>query len=373
MTKAKKKLLYITDQEEYTHHGAIGQLFNGYLKEYCDVYVVYFTKYKNSFQQKGTDYVVPKKYETKVCEYLGLKDVNLATFDFVFVRNNLDVLSHALKYRDKHSYKVGFRVSFPKNEKAFERAKAEQNSTILDTLSIQYKRYRKKRLRAQCDLFMPKSKDVEEAFYGDSPVVSFPIPAGVDPARVTPFKTSKNSKRHFIFIGRLDSLRQFEKILEAFNNIKEQAWHLTISTYNDKFAKNMLSAYPNIEDKVSIICADNVTELMHQIHDADVGIALLPDIPLFSTSIPSKIMDYYTCAIPTLMTENPKNHVLFDKNNAFFCHFEVDFIQEKLEEIIQMSEEEIMTIGKAGQDMLLAHGRNYTTMAKELHQVLESL
>ena len=371
--KQKKKLLYITDQEEYAQHGAIGPLFNGYLKDHCDVYIVYFTKYKNSFQIKGTDYVVPQQYEKKVCQYLGLKGIDISSFDFVFVRNQLDILAHVLKLREKFGYKVGFRVSAPKSERVFAIGKAEHRTTIFDKIGILYKRYRKKSLRSKCDLFMPKSKDVEETFYGGSNVVSFPLPSGLDPSRVTPFKTSHRSERHFLYVGRLDTLRHFEKILEAFSKVNSSNWHLSVSTHNYEFAKKIMDRYTNIDKKVSILKADNLNDLMYQINDADVGIALFPDISLFNTSIPAKIMDYSTCAIPSLMSENSKNRILFNDENALFCEYEVDAMAAKFEEIITMTEDELAKIGHAGQDRLLQHKRNYKIMAKELYEVLESL
>lgn len=367
---SKKKLLYITDQQEYTDHGTIGPLFNGYLKEYFDVYIVYFTKYKNSFQAKGTDYVVPQQYKKEICQYLDVKGVKLSSFDFIFVRNMLDILSDVLENRQKYGYKVGFRVSFPKTEEAYETSKVNNSSTILGRLNTYYQRYNKTKLLAECDIFMPTSKDMEETFYAHSGVKSFPLPSGLDPARITPHRKSDGDEKHFIYVGTLDSLRQFEQVLIAFTKVNSDNWHLNISTKNHQFAKTIMGRYASIKDQVSIIKADNLNELMAQIDDCDVGIALLPDIPIYSTAIPAKVMDYYTCAIPTLLTDNLKNRTLFTDEDAKFCKFEVDSIIKKLEEIIDMSEDEIAKMGHKGQDKLLSHKRNYKIMAKELYKEL---
>lgn len=369
----RKRVLYITDQQEYTDHGTIGPLFNGYLKQYYDVYIVYFTKYKHSFQAKGTDYVVPQQYKKEICRYMEAKGVDLSSFDFVFVRNMLDVLSDVLKQRSRCGYKVGFRVSFPKTEEAYEASKADNSVTFMGMLGTYFQRYNKKRLLAQCDLFMPPSKDMEETFYAQSKVRSFPLPSGLDPARITPHRQSEGSERHFIYVGTLDSLRRFEQVLIAFTRVKSDDWHLNISTFNPEFARTVMGRYPSIAEKVSIIKADNLNELMRQVDDCDVGIALLPDIPVYSTSIPAKIMDYYTCAIPAILTDNAKNRTLFSDEDAIFCRFEIDDIIEKIERVIAMSQEQIAAMGHAGQNKLLHHKRNYEIMAKELHDVLESL
>ena len=369
----KKKLLYITDQQEYTDHGTIGPLFNGYLREYLDVHIVYFTKYKNSFQEKGTDYVIPLQYKKEICRYMDAKDVDLASFDFVFVRNMLDVLSDVLKSRDKYGFKVGYRASFPKTEEAYETSKANHSSTFFGMVGTYFQKFNKQRLLSQCDLFMPTSKAMEDAFYSDSGVRSFPLPAGLDPARITPHRESDGDERHFIYVGTLDSLRRFEQVLIAFTRVKSDNWHLNISTFNPEFAKTVMGRYSTIADKVSIIKADNLNELMVQVDDCDVGIALLPEIQIYSTAVPAKIMDYYTCAIPALLTDNPKNRTLFSDEDALFCHFNIDAMVEKLEEIIEMSQEDIAKMGHAGQEKLLSHKRNYEIMAKELYQELETL
>ena len=46
------KLLYISDQEEYSENGTISTLFDNYLREYWEVDIVHFTPYKHSLQKK---------------------------------------------------------------------------------------------------------------------------------------------------------------------------------------------------------------------------------------------------------------------------------------------------------------------------------
>ncbi len=372
-TKEKMKLLYITDQQEYTEHGTIGPLFHGYLKEYLDLNIVYFTKFKNSFQKKGSDYVVPQQYAKEICRYLDVKEVDLSSYDFVFVRNMLDVLSDVLKQKQKYGFKVGFRVSFPKTEVAYEAQKAANNTSLFGMVDKYFQEYNKKRLISQCELFMPTSKEMQNEFYADIEVESFVLPAGLDPARITPHRASDGDERHFIYVGTLDSLRDFDKVLLAFSKLSTKSWHLNISTLNLEYAKEVMQNYPAITEKVTLLHADNLDELMKQVDDCDVGIALLPDIPIYSTSVPAKVMDYYTCAIPAILTDNAKNRVLFDESDALFCQFEIDAIAQKLQEIIEMSQEEIATMGHAGQQKLLKHKRNYEIMAKELFEKLQLL
>ncbi len=301
------------------------------------------------------------------------KDVDLFSFDYILVRNMLDVLSDVLKNRKLYNYKVGFRASFPKTEEAYEASKAENRTNIFGLFGSFYNRYNKKRLLSQCDIFLPTSKEMEETFFKDIGVRSHSLPAGLDPTRITPHRQSDGEKRHFIYVGTLDSLRQFEKVLTAFTQLKSDKWHLNISTLNTQFAKSVMGRYPNIDNNVTIISANNLNELIKQVDDCDVGISLLPDIPIYSTTIPAKVMDYYTCAIPAMLTDNSTNRSLFDDKDALFCQFNEKDIALKIDEIIDMSQDEIASMGQRGQKKLLSHKRNYEIMAKKLYEELESL
>jgi glycosyltransferase involved in cell wall biosynthesis len=368
-----KKLLYITDQQEYSEHGSIGPLFNGYLREYLDVHIVYFTKFKHSFQAKGQDYIVPQKYQKEICCYLNAKGVDLAVFDFVFVRNVGAILEDVLNNRPRYGYRVGFRASFPKTVEAYEAMKAEEKATWFSGLSAQYRTYRKRKLIQQCDLFLPMSRDMQETFYGEGNPVCFPLPAGLDPDRIRKHEPSPHEETRFIYVGTLDKLRQFGRVLEALERLVSLSWHLTISTLDLTYAKNLIAAHPAIAQRVEIVRAETLEELTEQINGCDIGIALLPSTPLFDTSVPAKVMEYYTCAIPAIVTENPKNRTLFDDSEAIYSAFEPDAIAETLAKVIAMPRETIAAIGEAGQQKILGMKRNYQVMAQQLAELLETL
>ena len=368
-----KRLLYITDQQEYSDHGSIGPLFNGYLREYLDVHIVYFTKFKHSFQAKGRDYIVPRKHQREICRYLQGKGVELAAFDFVFVRNVGEILEDVLNNRSRYGYKVGFRASFPKTLEAYEAMKAEERATWFSGLSTQYKTYRKRRLIRQCDLFLPMSKDMQETFYGEENPVCFPLPAGLDPRRIRPHGPSSREETRFIYVGTLDRLRQFGRVLEALERLSTLPWRLRILTLDLAYAKSLLAAHTTIAERVEIVRTESLEELTEQVSGCDVGIALLPSAPLFDTSVPAKVMEYYTCAIPAIVTENAKNRSLFGEGEALFSPFETEAIVRTLQEVIAMPKEALAAVGSAGQRKILGMKRNYRIMARQLAELLESL
>ena len=368
-----KKLLYITDQQEYSEHGSIGPLFQGYLRKHVEVHMVYFTKFKHSFQTKGLDYIVPEKDKKELCGYLKEKGVALESFDFLFVRNMGDILENVLTHRETYGYKVGFRASFPKTIEAYESMKAEEKATWFSGLSTQYKAYKKRKLIERCDLFMPTSKDMQETFYGASGLTCFPLPAGLDPAKIRKHALAPHEETRFVYVGTLDRLRQFDRVLAAFESLGERPWHLTILTLDVTYAKGLIAKHPAIEERIEIHRAEDLNELMERINGCDVGLALLPRSPLFDTSIPAKVMDYYTCAIPAIVTENAKNRTLFEEGEALFSDFEATAIAQTLEAVIAMPRGEIARIGEAGQERILGMKRNYEIMAEELAGVLEGL
>jgi len=95
---------------------------------------MYFTRFKNSFQKKQSDFVVPQKYQKELCTYLEGKDVDMLSYDFVLVRNMYDVLKQVLAHRDDYHYKVGFRVSVPRTTQIFEEEKLTNKAGFLSKI-----------------------------------------------------------------------------------------------------------------------------------------------------------------------------------------------------------------------------------------------
>ncbi len=370
----KKRLLYITDQQEYTEHGTIAPLFNGYLKAYLDVHIVYFTKYKNSFQTKGTDHIVPIRYKKDICSYLESKGIDLGSYELIFVRNMYDVLRLVLRQRALSHYKVGFRVSVPRTSEAYEAGKKKDKATLYAEVHRRIYDYRRTKLINQCDLFLPTSKKMRELFYLNSTTRCHALPPGLDPVRVQVHQHLSCDEIRFIYVGSLDRLRRFDVILDALAGLSSKQWSLSIVTFDPTYINALLVDYPEISEQIEIVHAGSLDELMQQIQRCDVGIAMMPDISLYSSTIRAKVMDYYTCGVPVLMSDNESNRSMFkDGESAYLCSFESEAVRERLKLFMDCSQEEIVRIGQAGQEKLLGMERNYEVMAKRLYEVVESL
>ena len=369
-----KKLLYVTDQQEYTDHGAIGPLFHGFLKHHMDVNIIYFTRYKDSFQVKGDDFVVPEKFQPELFCYLEAKGIDIGQYDFVFVRNMFDILKQVLDAKAQYRYKVGFRVSVPRTTQVYEAEKLQNSGGIFSEIKKGLSNYKTSKLINQCDLFMPMSLRMKDLFYPDVTAKIHILPPGLDPKRIHSYKHTTGDDITFIYIGTVDRLQQFDVILKALQQIEADNWRLHISTFNPDYVRQLLLEVPDIADKIKLMHATNLDELMDQIHDCDVGIGLLPNLNLHAAVLPAKVLDYYTCSMPTLITDNPKNREIFDDGeNAFFCDYNVKSIADKLEAVMELSLDEIAAIGEAGQKKLLQLERNYEIMARGLYETLEKL
>lgn len=368
-----KKFLYITDREEYSEHNFIGPLFEKYLPEYLHVDVVYLSKFKSYFDNNNGHFIVPYFEKKDILKFLSQNGVDVASYDFVVVRNMHDILEKILASRAQYGIKVGFRLSFPKIAATLEREKAEDRSSLLKQINQKLKVNAKAKLINQCDIFLPTSKRMQEAYYPDVHIKTFSIPSAIDPARLHTKVKRNDDKIVFAYDGSMTKLRNFELVLDAFCSLKSDNWELLISTVDEAYANSCVQTCSKIANKISISKAGNKDELLSLISACDVGLALLPDLDIFNTSIHLKIMDYYSSGVPSLMSKNTQNNAVFtDEKDAWMCSFDTDAIIEKLEQIIATPKEQIRAMGIAGQKKLLEI-RNYQDIAKNFAQTLETL
>jgi glycosyltransferase involved in cell wall biosynthesis len=241
--------------------------------------------------------------------------------------------------------------------------------------SWQYMKKIKERdkLANQCDLFLPPSVEAKQVFFPDIYTESFPVFIGLDPDELISHEISQEGIKKFIYTGTIDTIREFHVILEAFCRVQNDNWELTISTTNKEHIRTLLKKYPMIINKISLVSAMSLEELASQIQAHDVGIALLPRNKFYDTVIADKVINYYTSSIPAIVTSNEKNHSIFEEGEAIFCKFDTQSITNKIDEMIETSNEELAQIGKKGQEKLLSIQRNYKTLAKNLAKKLDEL
>ena len=368
------KFLYITDQDEYADHSFIGPLFQKYLTKHFDINTTFFSKEKTQIEmQENGRIIIPEKSKNNIIHELESHGINLNEFEFVVVRNNTDLLKEVLKQKTKYNFKVGFRLSFPKRIAKLETDLANNKKSILDVISNKIQTYSEVSLINECDIFLPTSFQMKNDYFKDVKTRTFVIPSAIDPDNLHEKTYHEGNEKRFFYAGTLDTLREFEVILEAFSNIDSSNFKLMISTKDPEFLDHLLLDFPNLNENIEIYDAKNRNELLELIAKADVGLSPLPDIALFNSSTPMKVLDYYSSAVPCIMSDNENNASIFgDNTSAWFTKFDKDSIQKKLEYIISLSKDEIREVGINGQKRLLAV-RNYERIAADLAHQLDIL
>jgi len=369
-----QKLLYITDQDEYVDHSFIAPLFEVYLKKYMSVDILYFTEFKSDFTCKDTHhFIVPARYKNVLLEELKHNHIDINSYDFIMVRNNVTLMKHVLKHREKYHYKALFRFSFPKRKVQIKCEEAKGKNQFLKRCihSIQTKKETK--IINSCDAFLPTSERMHQTYRPDVNIPTILCSPAINPAALHPHQQHEDDEIRFVYAGTLDELRDFNTVLDAFASLENKQWKLYISTRDVEFAYNMLENYPSIKKHIKVYNAKTKDALLELIAKSDIGIALLPDLPIYTTSTPVKVFDYYASGVPCLMTHSDHTSTIFtNRIDAWFCAFNKQDIKEKLAYLLTLSKEEISTIGDKGQKRLL-DVKNYETIAKTIAEQLQAL
>ena len=369
-----QKLLYITDQDEYVDHSFIAPLFEIYLKKYMLVDILYFTDFKSDFSRKDTHYfVVPTRYKYQLIKELRHNNIDLHSYDFVMVRNNIKLLKHILKYRDKYRYKALYRFSFPKRKVQIKCNEAEGKNQFIERFIHAIQTKKETKIINNCDAFLPTSKEMHQNYLPKVTIPTIICSPAINPKALHKHQQHKGDELRFVYVGTLDKLREFGTILDAFSNLESHAWKLYISTRDVEFVNMLLRDYPNLQNHIKVYNGKTKNALLKIIAKTDIGISLLPDLPVYNTSTPVKTFDYYSSGVPCLMTHSAHASTVFtDGLDAWFSDFTQKQIKEKLTYLLTLSKEDISAIGHKGQNRLL-EVKNYESIAKTIADQLKAL
>ena len=336
--------------------------------------ILYFTEFKSDFASKDCNhFVVPSRYKNVLLEELKCNGIDISSYDFVMVRNNISLMKHILKYRATYEYKALYRFSFPKRSVKIHCAKAKNKNQILNHCMHYLKTKKETKIINSCDAFLPTSHLMHKTFRPNVTIPTILCSPAINPAALHPHQQHDGEEIHFVYVGTLDTARQFNTILDAFSSLETKAWKLYLSTRDVEFAYSLLEAYPTIRENIKIYNAKTKDALLELVAKSDIGIALLPDLPIYNTSTPVKVFDYYASGVPCLMTLSDHTSTIFtDCSDAWFCDFSVEDIREKLHYLLTLSKDEIAALGDKGQKRLL-DVKNYETIAKKIADQLKAL
>lgn len=371
MRERTMNVLCITDKSPDSDHSAVEGIFNGALEDLAEhVYIVYFSRKAKTASAIGRKIVLPRRYK-RMNVLKPLADlINLHSIDVVVVRNFFRVLNTVLKKRDHYKFLVGFWESFPHNFRRIHQARIEHKHLFRKTIEYHFKRITEKQSIRKCDFYLPITETYKSQFYADIRVPFHPLPMGVDFSRAPVGNRNKGNPngetRKFVYIGAVDEMRQLEVVVSSFLECHESfEFHLFTQSANPMVDRIRATKHPGIVVKNHL----PRTDLFHEIMKYDVGIGLVPEIPLYQASSPTKTLEYYALGLPAVVNGLPEYASLFNSENAFFCEFTQDSITSCIERICRLPKEALHQMGALGRKRV-QEKRDYTTMSEELYVFL---
>ncbi len=360
-----KKLLFISDLFKNADHNAIERIFNGYLKEFYEIDLIFFTKDDKEISYKKNKIFIPYSLKKEIQKHLTKH------YDIIIVRNRFDILKQfAKKDRD---YKLGFQLSFPHTFRRYYEAQITKKSLFRKKIEYEIKNLYEKSFIKKCDFFLPISNAMKNLFYYDIQIDYFPLPLGIDPINDTQKEKNLSQKINFIYIGAIDKLRRFDTVLKAFLDIDQNLYKFDIFTPHHTYASNLIQTIMPKNRSINLHSSLPRKELAKKIPLYDVGISLIPQTLLYSVASPTKVMEYYEAKIPSLMSKIPECMEIFCHNKeGWLCDFDEKEIKKTIKNIITIPKERIKEMGERGFERLLEK-RNYKTLSKDLHLFLSAI
>ncbi|MCF6765154.1 glycosyltransferase [Thiotrichales bacterium 19S3-7] len=371
------KILLISDQKVNSDHSAVEGLFykaiNKLETSHCDI--VYFSEQSSETLKLGKSKLqVPKKAKhASIINYLKCI-IELDQYDFVVVRNYFATLKQFLNVKAKYNFKVGFWESFPHGYRRYEEANRFGKSYIRKSIEWLLKSKYQKHLISQSDFYLPISHQLQNDFYPNLMVASYPLSMGVD-IDIMPEEgnkdTSKSSLKAFVYTGTIDRLRNFDVILDAFLTTKKD-YQFFIYTTSDNDYVTKLKLKSQLDSRIQWSLPLKRDDLFKVLNGSDIAVGIFPETKTYRSASPTKTIEYYAIGLPTLLNHIPEYDRLFDEHCAYFCSFNQESIRSSIEKIIDTSKAELVTMGRRGREIIIKE-RTYDYMAKSFVAFLRSL
>src|SRR5690554_3746281 len=360
------RLLLITNLYDEDNHSAVEGVFNNALRQQVDIDIVKFSRTHSKPFERGHIVVLPYSTRKRGFEKAFCKLRSLSQYDIVIVRNLFEVLSQLQQVRGR-TFKLGFWESFPHSFRRYFEAHFTGQSKLRKTLEYAWKKRTEQAQVSKCDFYLPITAAFKTQFRDSIQVPTHPLPMGINPQEIPDQAehTARDFKR-FTYIGTIDKLRQLDLILEAFRRVSEP-YQLDIYTESKNKAVTQLQA--THDDRIKFHGPLPRLQLFREIINTDVAIGLIPNNELYHSSSPTKVLEYYSLGIPSLLSDLPEHLDLFDESSAIFSEFNVASIQAAIEKSIKMPFESLRSMGARGKEVVLTK-RSYPIMAESLLEFL---
>jgi glycosyltransferase involved in cell wall biosynthesis len=161
-----------------------------------------------------------------------------------------------------------------------------------------------------------------------------------------------NSKFNIIFAGNIGEAQDFPAILNAAELIKHLTnirWYIIGDGRKSDWVKKQIKLR-NLEENVIMLGKFEVNRMPSFFKHADALLVSLKDEPIFSMTIPTKILSYLRSGIPIIGMLNGEGADLIKENKAGFFSSAGDYhgLTEIIKNLVSMPSEQRNLIGKNG-------------------------
>ena len=372
------KLLYITGQFEGKSHSSISGVFGKYLRSHMSVVRVFISSKIDATYFSDDDIFIPSRFKNHIFQQIE-KYVDIKSIDFVLIRNYYRYLKQTLRLRKNSgcNFLIGFQQSHPFAFVTYYVSMKYDRFPLkrwIKAIDYKKKEYANRWLLSKSDFFVPISLPLHETFHQYYLGKLHPLGMGIDPGLVRPDRGNVDQQLYrFIYIGSVThKIREFDTVLKGFADL-EGKWELDIFTRDYTETMNMLNNMNITDRRIKINKAISRESLLAEMQKYDVGINLMPDNPVWQTASPTKLMEYYGCGIPCIMSPITECRGLFEKRGAgWFCEFESSEIRGTVREVLSTRKSELAAMGENGRRIIM-ESRNYKKMSEELFLFLKRL
>jgi glycosyltransferase involved in cell wall biosynthesis len=345
------------------------------LKEFFRTIVVYYDKSVDTSRQLNNDsIVVPYRRRNRLIEELS-HFIDPGTIDFVIVRNTVAALLDVLRNRSRYGYQVGFHPTFPHALRRVHEANLVRRARIRKQIEYHLSTFRLNKAAARCDFILSSSADMITSNSIWQRTRFFRLHNGVDesllPSSAQP--PGESAPFRFVYIGNFDPARQLDVVFRAFDELSSDNWRIDIFSTDYRRAKDVIDhSMKRRLSQVRILPAIERASLFRELTSYDIGLCLIPVVPLYLVSSPLKMIEYYACGIPSLMTPLPACLEAFgERGCGFFTEFDIDSIKQAVQKVMATDRSQLRRMGAIGRGFVVAE-RNYGKIARDLAEFLLS-
>lgn len=347
--------------------------YNG--EEYFDSVKIYTVKQLHSSNKIKLAVNIMKYYMER---YKLVNDIlKTGKYDIIQVRNDIFDAFIAIILKRRYSIKFVFQYSFPKGAYKYLEKKSFSPYAKFEVFIINT-------ILKKADLILPISKWMkrELILQGIPESKLYPLPMAVN-IDLFSSKTGTNIRNKyefgdnivFVYVGSLAKIRGLEIVIEAFSRALNRISNMRLLIVGEGNDKNNLEKMVidfGISDKVIFTGKVPYYNVSKYIAAADIGLSLIPPLPIYLISSPTKIFEYMALKKPILANEEifEQKEVISSSNSGLLVKFDLSSIENGF---IEMSyDKKNSEKGKKGYNWVKTN-RTYKKMAKNLEEVYQRM